>query len=114
MSDLNYYFDRIVTKYEPKMILVYEGDNDLNAGESPDSVIRKFKDFVRMVKTKLPKTKIPLQVAAYNKTLLETWEELPKQFITSSEKNTGRYDLLDYIDSIKKEYKVVQRNRGRN
>ena len=55
---------------------------------------------------KLPKTKIPLQVAAYNKTLLETWEELPKQFITSSEKNTGRYDLLDYIDSIKKEYKV--------
>jgi lysophospholipase L1-like esterase len=58
MSDLNYYFDRIVLKYKPKMILVYEGDNDLNAGESPDSVIREFKEFVEMVKVKLPKTKI--------------------------------------------------------
>lgn len=58
MSDLNYYFDRIVTKYKPKMILVYEGDNDLNAGENPDSVIREFKEFVQMVKTKLPNTQI--------------------------------------------------------
>ena len=58
MSDLNYYFDRIVVKYEPKMILVYEGDNDLGAGENPDSVIREFKEFVQMVRLKLPKTKI--------------------------------------------------------
>jgi lysophospholipase L1-like esterase len=58
MSDLNYYFDRIVLKYKPKMILVYEGDNDLNAGENPDSVVREFKEFVQMVKTKLPDTKI--------------------------------------------------------
>lgn len=58
MSDLNYYFDRIVSKYKPKMILVYEGDNDLNAGENPDSVIREFKEFVQMVKAKLPNTKI--------------------------------------------------------
>lgn len=58
MSDLNYYFDRIVTKYEPKMILVYEGDNDLNAGKNPDSVIREFKEFVQMVKIKIPKAKV--------------------------------------------------------
>ena len=58
MSDLNFYFDRIVAKYKPKMILVYEGDNDLNAGENPDSVIREFKEFVQMVKTKLPDTKV--------------------------------------------------------
>jgi lysophospholipase L1-like esterase len=58
MSDLNIYFDRIVAKYKPKMILVYEGDNDLNAGENPDSVIREFKEFVQMVKAKLPNTKV--------------------------------------------------------
>jgi lysophospholipase L1-like esterase len=58
MSDLNFYFDRIVAKYKPKMILVYEGDNDLNAGENPDSVIREFKEFVQMVKAKLPNTKV--------------------------------------------------------
>jgi lysophospholipase L1-like esterase len=58
MSDLNFYFDRIVAKYKPKMILVYEGDNDLNAGENPDSVVREFQEFVQMVKAKLPDTKV--------------------------------------------------------
>jgi hypothetical protein len=45
MSDLNFYFERIVTKYNPKVILVYEGDNDLAAGESPLSVFEDFKIF---------------------------------------------------------------------
>lgn len=34
----------------------------------------------------------------YRKKLLETWEELPPLFITSSEKKTGRDELLDYIE----------------
>lgn len=32
--------------------------------------------------------------------LKETWEELPPYFITSSEKNLGREEVLDYIDEI--------------
>ncbi len=58
MSDLNYFFDRIVAKYEPKMIFLYEGDNDLAAGESPDSVVKDFREFVVKIKEKLPKTKV--------------------------------------------------------
>jgi lysophospholipase L1-like esterase len=54
MSDLNFYFDRIVSKYDPKMILVYEGDNDLAAGESPASIFEDFKIFAEKVKTQLP------------------------------------------------------------
>lgn len=54
MSDLNFYFDRIVTKYNPKVILVYEGDNDLAAGESPMSVFEDFKIFAEKVKNQLP------------------------------------------------------------
>ena len=38
MSDVLYYFDRIVAPYNPAMILVYEGDNDLAAGKSVDDV----------------------------------------------------------------------------
>jgi lysophospholipase L1-like esterase len=58
MSDLNYFFDRIVAKYEPKTIFLYEGDNDLAAGESPDSVVKDFREFVVKIKEKLPKTKV--------------------------------------------------------
>lgn len=32
--------------------------------------------------------------------LLERWESLPMMFLSSSEKNQGREEILDYIDSI--------------
>lgn len=35
--------------------------------------------------------------------LLDTWETLPPYFITSSEKRTGKEDLLDYIEQLNKE-----------
>ena len=37
---------------------------------------------------------------ANKKKLLETWEELPTMFITSSEKKDGRDDVLNYIEQI--------------
>lgn len=44
-----------------------------------------------------------MKVEAYKKHLLESWEELPPIFITSSEDTRGRDEVLDYIDSINKE-----------
>ena len=45
----------------------------------------------------------PAKVEEYKKVLLKEWEELPPIFITSSEKKTGREELLNYIFSINKE-----------
>lgn len=39
-------------------------------------------------------------VERYCKRLLETWEELPPIFITSSEDGRGREQLLDYIEQM--------------
>ena len=39
-------------------------------------------------------------VEAYKQVLLETWEELPPIFVTSSEKKEGGEELLAYIDEI--------------
>ena len=36
----------------------------------------------------------------YLKKLKEQWEELPPYFISSSEKKTGRMEILDYIETI--------------
>lgn len=40
------------------------------------------------------------KVEAYKKELLKTWEELPPVFITSSEKSTGRDEILDFIEAV--------------
>jgi GTP-binding protein len=49
---------------------------------------------------KLSKVKVAPAVNAYLAQLQESWETLPPYFITSSEKSTGREELLDFIESI--------------
>lgn len=39
-------------------------------------------------------------VASYCRKLLESWEELPPVFVTSSESKRGREELLDYIEQL--------------
>ncbi len=58
MSDANEYFERIVSKYKPKYILVYEGDNDIASGKSPETVLEDFKIFVGKVKKQTPKATV--------------------------------------------------------
>src|SRR5699024_11228409 len=42
----------------PRQIFVYEGDNDLYAGNSPQQVLEDFQTFVSQTKHKLPQTSI--------------------------------------------------------
>lgn len=51
---------------------------------------------------KLTSGKLKDNVNKYLHKLNEQWEELPPYFISSSEKKTGRNDILDYIESINK------------
>lgn len=51
---------------------------------------------------KLAPTKVKPAANTWLEKLKETWEELPPYFITSSEKKTGRDELLDYIESVNK------------
>lgn len=47
-------------------------------------------------------TKTRANIKRYTDKLKEQWEELPPYFISSSEKGTGRQEILDYIDDINK------------
>ena len=55
---------------------------------------------------KLGVVKARQSVGTYMDSLKDTWEELPPYFTTSSEKKTGRDDVLDYIEKINKTLKV--------
>lgn len=46
-----------------------------------------------------------MNAKAWMAKLLDTWETLPPYFITSSEKKTGRDEVLNYIGDILKEVK---------
>lgn len=54
---------------------------------------------------KLTANKARQAVEVYKHKLLETWEELPPIFLTSSEKKEGREEVLQYIDDINQSLK---------
>ncbi|MEY3843482.1 MAG: hypothetical protein RIR80_1054 [Bacteroidota bacterium] len=53
---------------------------------------------------KQSKLKTQANVELFTTHLLQTWEELPAYFVTSAEEQTGKDDLLNYIDSINSQY----------
>lgn len=58
MADSVFYADRVVLPYRPRAVVVYAGDNDLNAGKTPETVLDDFKAFVAKVRAALPETRI--------------------------------------------------------
>ncbi len=58
MSDVLYYLDRIVIKYRPRVIVLYEGDNDIAKGKSPYQVVDEYRRLVCRVHCRLPRTRI--------------------------------------------------------
>ena len=52
---------------------------------------------------KLKPNALSRNIEIYSQKMLETWEELPVHFITSSSKGTGRDEVLDYIETINNE-----------
>ncbi len=53
---------------------------------------------------KLSPSKVKPAAEAWMQKMLDTWEELPPYFITSSSSRMGREDILNYIEEINKSF----------
>ena len=60
MNDALYYADRLINKYHPRAVVVYEGDNDIAAGIAPQKISDTFTALVAAIHSKLPDTHIYL------------------------------------------------------
>ncbi|MDA0194626.1 MAG: SGNH/GDSL hydrolase family protein [Bacteroidetes bacterium] len=60
MSDLLYYANDLILKYKPVKVFIYEGDNDLAAGEKPKKIQKETKKLVNQIWKNLPETEIVL------------------------------------------------------
>jgi lysophospholipase L1-like esterase len=58
LADSVYYADRIVVPYQPRMVVLYAGENDINAGKTPATVLADFQAFRAKIHTALPAAKI--------------------------------------------------------
>ncbi len=58
LGDSARYADRIVIPYQPRVVVVYAGDNDLNAGKTPAAVFADYRALRDKIHAALPETKI--------------------------------------------------------
>jgi len=54
LRDAVWYADKVAVRYRPRMVVLYAGDNDLNAGRSPEQVLADFRAFVGRIRRDLP------------------------------------------------------------
>ncbi len=58
LADAVLYAHRIVTPYQPRIVVLYAGDNDIASGKSPEQVAADFTAFVKTVRVKAPRVRI--------------------------------------------------------
>jgi len=57
-NDLIVYADKVVLRYQPKVLVVYTGSNDLHAKLTPAETLSDYTKFLQLVHEKLPQTKV--------------------------------------------------------
>ncbi len=99
IRDVTHFVERIILKHEPKTIVFYAGDNDINANRKPEQVHADFRAFAEAVHKQLPKTRIHFICV---KPSLARW----KQFETQSNANAlvkefcSKDERLNYINIV--------------
>ncbi len=58
IADSTRYADRILLPIEPRIVVLYAGDNDINAGKTPDQVVSDYRAFVAKIRSALPRTRV--------------------------------------------------------
>lgn len=58
LADALYYFDRMVVKYKPKWVIMYEGDNDLAKGKLPQQIAAEYDEFKARLNKQVPGAKL--------------------------------------------------------
>lgn len=94
IADSVHFADRIVIPYEPRMVVLYAGGNDINKGKSPEVVFADFRAFFEKVRAALPQTEIAFISIAGNP---KRWAQLEqvkavnasiKEFLSSKPRAT--------------------------
>ncbi len=99
IRDVTHFADRIILNHEPRTIVFYAGDNDINSHRAPEQVLADFQVFVETIHKKLPKTRI--HFIAIKPSILR-W----KQYETQTKANNlvkefcAKDERLDYIDVV--------------
>ncbi len=98
MNDVLYHLDTVALKYNPRAILIYEGDNDTAYEIPEEDIVGAFKQVVARVHEALPETRIYVMAVKPSTLRVNVWENA--QRVNAGYKEVAKNDpLVYYIDS---------------
>ncbi|AQQ72109.1 Argininosuccinate lyase [Limihaloglobus sulfuriphilus] len=94
---VNYFFDRIAAPYNPKVICLYVGDNDITAGNSPEKVFADFKEFKALCEKYTPDAQVVYLSIKPSGSRWNVWPQM-KAANALIEAHCGKFDNFHYVD----------------
>lgn len=74
-SDALFWVDEAVLKYDPSVVVFYEGDNDVSAGKKAPQIVEDMREFARAVHAGNPETQIVFLSVKPSLRRWESWSE---------------------------------------
>lgn len=97
LEDSLHFADRIVIPYQPKVVYLYAGDNDIGNGKTAETVISDYQKFVKKVHASLPKTEIVFIPIKPSNKRWNLWPEMNKANL-AIQKVSQSHPKLHYVD----------------
>jgi lysophospholipase L1-like esterase len=99
--DSTHFANRLIFPYDPAMVFIFGGSNDIHAGMKADEVAKDYEDFYRTVHAKLPNTMIafislrPCPSRWAERDEDKKYDDLVKQFIADNPDHQAYIDTWD-------------------
>jgi lysophospholipase L1-like esterase len=97
-DDLDYYLQRIVLVYQPRAVVIYEGENDIDNGQTPTYVANRMTGILARISAALPNARVyvisikptPAHISEWN-----GWETWANQMLAALCASDARYTYID-------------------
>jgi lysophospholipase L1-like esterase len=98
IPELIHYADRAVFPYQPKLLVIYGGENDLSGKKykSPEQMFDTYRQFTALIQNRFPKTKICFVSMKLSPSRRKHWEAVKKGNALVKAFSKGKY--LSYVD----------------
>lgn len=97
MSDLLHYHKDLILKYKPKMVFIYEGDNDIAEGKSTKQIMKDTKALVKVLRKEYKNLPIVF-ISAKPSIARWNFKEQYLDFNSTLEKYAKRKKNIDFVD----------------
>lgn len=103
LADLNYYYEELLTPYNPKQIIIYCGENDIAYDKEKTTAattFKRFKKFYKTIRNKYPDIQVDYISMKRSPSREHLWPEM-KKGNSKIEKFMNRKPNSEYIDIVK-------------